>query len=84
MTRFRFGAKIGSGGFGDVYEAVRIDDDDWVVESDLAEENLRPELESDEEALARFRREVRYLGDTDHPNVLPVVGRNLSASPRGL
>lgn len=79
--RFRFGAHIGSGGFGTVEEAVRLDEDDNVVQDGLAQKKLLPQYAGDEEALARFKREVRYLDEMDHPNVIPVVGRNLSASP---
>lgn len=79
--RFRFGAHIGSGGFGTVEEAVRIDEEGAVVEEGLAQKKLLPEFVKDAEAVARFRREVRYLDEMDHPHVIPVVGRNLSASP---
>jgi tRNA A-37 threonylcarbamoyl transferase component Bud32 len=79
--RFRFGDHIGSGGFGTVEAAVRIDDDGDVVEDSLAQKKLLPEHLDDSEALARFKREVRYLAEMDHPNVIPVLGRNLSASP---
>jgi eukaryotic-like serine/threonine-protein kinase len=78
---FRVGAHIGSGGFGSVEEAVRIDDDGNVIEDGLAQKKLLPQFEGDQEAVARFRREVRYLGEMEHPHVIPVVGRNLSASP---
>jgi serine/threonine protein kinase len=78
---FRFGAHIGSGGFGSVEEAVRLDDENNVIEDGLAQKKLIPALAEDSEAVARFKREVRYLAEMDHPHVIPVLGRNLSASP---
>jgi eukaryotic-like serine/threonine-protein kinase len=81
MTRFRFGDHIGSGGFGSVEEAYRIDDDGEILEEGLAQKKLLSKWEEDAEALARFRREVRFLTEMDHPNILPVLGRNLSAKP---
>src|SRR4051812_42540804 len=81
MARFRFGAHIGSGGFGDVAQATLVDDDDAAIGPPLAVKKLRDELVTNAEAVARFRREVRYLDSIDHPHVMPVIGRNLSDSP---
>lgn len=81
MATFRFGAHIGSGGYGSVEEACRLDGDGNVVEEGLAQKKLLPKWENDPEALARFRREVRFQSEMDHPNILPVIGRNLSAKP---
>lgn len=79
--KFRFGAHIGSGGFGSVEEAARLDDDGNVVEDGLAQKRLLPSLTGDDEAVARFKREVRYLDEMQHPHVVPVLGRNLSDDP---
>jgi serine/threonine protein kinase len=81
MTRFRFGAHIGSGGFGVVEEALRLDSDGSALEERLARKKLLPKWEKDPEAVARFRREVRILSEMDHPHILPVLGRNLTAKP---
>jgi serine/threonine protein kinase len=81
--RFRIGAHIGSGGFGTVEEATRVDGDGNVLDADLAQKKLLPQWANDAETLGRFRREVRLLDEMDHPNVLPVLGRNLSDNPRG-
>jgi hypothetical protein len=81
MASYRFGAHIGSGGFGDVAQATQIDDAGDPVGPPLAVKRLRDELLAVTEAVERFRREVRYLDSIDHPNVMPVVARNLSASP---
>lgn len=79
--RFKFGNLIGSGGFGDVFEAARLDEHGNIVDTNLAVKKLRPEWTADEKALNRFRREVRYLQALDHRNILPIVGRNLSVDP---
>lgn len=76
MTRFRFGDKIGSGGFGVVSHAVRIGDG-----APFAVKHLSKELLDNEEAVKRFRREVRLQRGLRHPNIVPIVGANLSATP---
>ncbi|MGE4427490.1 MAG: protein kinase [Solirubrobacteraceae bacterium] len=83
MIRFRYDKNpLGSGGFGRVHPASRVDDSGAVVDGDLAIKFLKPEWCQDQEALVRFGREVRLQQEAlDHPNVLPVVGRNLSADP---
>lgn len=78
--RFRFGAHIGSGGFGSVEEATRIHDGGFEEEG-LACKRLLDKWLDQEEAVERFKREVRLLDEMDHPNILPVLGRNLSAVP---
>lgn len=58
------------------------DDGKTVLQDGLAVKTLKKEHLDDDEAIARFVREVRLLDDElDHPNVMPVLGRNLSASP---
>lgn len=81
MTRFRRGAHIGSGGFGTVDEATEVTDDGTVVRDGLAQKTLLDRWAHDKEALARFKREVRMLDEMDHPNIITLVGRNLSADP---
>lgn len=76
MARFRFGARIGSGGFGVVSHATRVSDG-----APFAVKHLATELLDDEEALRRFRREVRLQRLLQHRNIQPIVGANLSASP---
>jgi eukaryotic-like serine/threonine-protein kinase len=78
---FRWGEHIGSGGFGTVDEAFRIDDDGTVLESGLARKKLLDEWLGDDEAVARFKKEVRLLDEMEHENILSVEGRNLSDSP---
>jgi serine/threonine protein kinase len=59
--------QIGAGGMGVVYRAhgERLD-------RDVALKVLSPELSSDQEFLARFRREARTLSRLNHPNVATV------------
>lgn len=76
MTRFRFGEKIGSGGFGVVSHATRVEDG-----SPFAVKHLSVDVLSDEDAVRRFRREVRLQRELQHPNIVPIVGANLSATP---
>ena len=83
MAQFRFGEHLGSGGFGSVRRAMRVSDDGKTVLQDgLAVKTLNQKHLDDQDALARFIREVRLLDEElDHPNVMPALGRNLSASP---
>src|ERR1017187_1532409 len=81
MAEFRIGNHIGSGGFGTVEEATRIDNAGAVLEEGLAQKKLLPRWENNAEAVARFQREVRILSEMDHPHILPILGRNLSAKP---
>lgn len=66
-----------------VRSAVRLGGDgETVVEDGLAVKSLSLEHVGDEDAVARFVREVRLLDEElDHPNVMPVIARNLSATP---
>jgi serine/threonine protein kinase len=80
MSRFSFQGEIGSGGFGVVRRASRLDDDGNVVDTDLAAKFL--DDVDDEDAAARFVREVRLLHEElDHENIVPILGRNLKANP---
>jgi hypothetical protein len=47
----------------------------------MAVKFLRDDLLGDEDAVRRFIKEVRLLDTLDHPNVVPVLGRNLSKRP---
>jgi serine/threonine protein kinase len=73
MARYRFGAKIGSGGFAEVVECTRVEDD-----AKFAAKRL---LSRDPEQLKRFAREVRMQATLSHPNILPVLARNLDSDP---
>jgi serine/threonine protein kinase len=81
MAKFQIGAHIGSGGFGTVDEATEINERGGVVQRGLARKKLLEKWLGDDQAIARFKREVRMLDEMDHPNIITVLGRNLSAKP---
>lgn len=59
--------KIGQGGMAEVYRAYQPQLERWV-----AVKILRPTEASDEEFLARFRREARTIAALRHPNILTI------------
>lgn len=79
--RFEIGEHIGSGGFGTVDAATRVDRGEGEFEPALVRKALLHEHLGNEEAVDRFKREVRILDELDHPNILPILGRDLSAQP---
>ncbi len=60
-------ARVGSGGFAEVYEVM-----DLQLERRLAIKVLRPDQAWGEGTLARFRDEARAIAALDHPNILPI------------
>ena len=60
-------ARVGSGGFAEVYEVL-----DRQLDRRLAVKVLRPDLIWAEGTLARFREEARAIAALDHPNILPI------------
>jgi serine/threonine protein kinase/tetratricopeptide (TPR) repeat protein len=62
--RFRLLREVGSGGMGQVFEAV-----DTELSVPVALKVIRPEIATNAEALARFRQEVRLARRITHPNV---------------
>jgi tRNA A-37 threonylcarbamoyl transferase component Bud32 len=65
--QYAVGARVGSGGFAEVYEVQ-----DRQLERRLAVKVLRPDLIWAEGTLARFREEARAIAALDHPNILPL------------
>ncbi len=63
--RFRLVRHIGSGGMGDVYEAL----DEQMEGSRIALKTIRPSLAENAVALARFKDEVRLARKISGPNV---------------
>lgn len=62
--RFRIVGFIASGGMGEVYEA-----EDEELRERVAVKTIRPEILSQPNAIARFRREVHLARQVTHPNV---------------
>ena len=65
--RYRIMARLGSGGMGEVYRA-----EDLALGQEVALKFLPEKLTGNEEALARFRSEVRIARQVSHPNVCRV------------
>ena len=65
--RYRIVDLLGRGGMGEVYRA-----DDLTLEQTVALKFLPASLSDNEEALARFRNEVRIARQVSHPNVCRV------------
>ena len=66
-NRFRLVRPLGEGGMGTVHEAV-----DLLSGASIALKRMRPELATDERAVARFRREGAALAAIRHPGVVEV------------
>jgi eukaryotic-like serine/threonine-protein kinase len=63
-SRFEIVRHVGTGGMGQVYEARDLD-----LDMPVALKIIRPEIASNPEVLARFKREVRLTRQITHPNV---------------
>ncbi len=65
--RYRIVAVLGKGGMGEVYRA-----DDLILEQPVALKFLPEAVDKDENALERFRNEIRVARRVSHPNVCRV------------
>jgi serine/threonine protein kinase len=72
-------ALIGAGGMGEVYRAH-----DTELNRDVAIKVLPELLASDEERLARFRREAQTLASLNHPNIAAIYGLEQSGDVHAL
>ncbi len=75
MAKYQRQSKIASGGFGCVYRAKRIEDDQIVAFKVLE----GPDITNEDRI--RFTREVRIQLQLDHPHIVPILGSNLTANP---
>jgi Tol biopolymer transport system component len=69
LNHYEIVAKIGAGGMGEVYRAR-----DTKLGREVAVKVLPPEFASDQERLARFRREAKVLAQLHHPNIASIFG----------
>ena len=60
---------IGAGGMGEVYRGR-----DGALNRDVAIKVLPPAMATDQERLARFKREAQVLASLNHPNIAHVYG----------
>ena len=63
-SRFEIGPHLGSGGMGEVYQAL-----DLELGGHVALKVLRPHMSTSPEFAARFRREVQLARRVTHPNI---------------
>lgn len=78
MNGFKMGERIGSGGFCQVHKVTQLVEGK-VVGPDMAMKRLLPEHLGDDVVRHRFEREARLMDDTlDHPNIVPIIHRNVS------
>lgn len=63
-SRYEIVAEVGRGGMGIVYKAL-----DRRLGRPVCLKSLHPEMSSDPERLARFRREARVVSSLNHPNI---------------
>lgn len=75
---FKLGNRVGDqSGFGQVFEAVRIVNG---VEQEEAYV-VKKLIQLDDDSIARFKREVRYLTKLDHPRIVKTQGNHLGKEP---
>src|SRR3990172_8181602 len=69
LAHYDITAHLGSGGFGDVYQAT-----DTKLGRSVAIKLLPEEFNHDAERVARFQREARVLASLNHPNIAAIYG----------
>jgi eukaryotic-like serine/threonine-protein kinase len=79
LGSYRITAKLGSGGMGEVYRAR-----DIRLARDVALKVLPEGLASDEDRLARFRREAQLLAALNHTNIAAIYGLEESGKTTAL
>src|SRR6059036_517240 len=69
LDHYKITAHLGSGGFGDVYQAA-----DTKLGRSVAIKLLPQAFARDAERVARFQREARLLASLNHPNIATLYG----------
>src|SRR5207249_1880227 len=69
LAHFTITAHLGSGGFGEVYQAT-----DTKLGRSVAIKLLPAAFAQDAERVARFEREARVLASLNHPNIAAIHG----------
>src|SRR3972149_379852 len=69
LAHYDITAHLGSGGFGDVYQAT-----DTKLGRSVAIKLLPEAFARDAERVARFQREARVLASLNHPNIAAIYG----------
>jgi serine/threonine protein kinase len=72
LSHYDVTAHLGSGGFGDVYQAT-----DTKLGRSVAIKLLPEALARDAERGARFQREARVLASLNHPNIAAVFNKRI-------
>ena len=62
---YKLVSKIGEGGMGEVYEAAHV-----YIDKKFAIKLLRPEITTNQEAVARFHQEARTASSIGHENIV--------------
>jgi serine/threonine protein kinase len=75
MARYRKQDRIDAGGFGCVFKALCLDNNEIVAFKELSGRVFSVEERK------RFAREVKIQTSLSHPNIVPILGSNLSAEP---
>jgi eukaryotic-like serine/threonine-protein kinase len=75
LGRFQIVRHVGSGGMGDVYEAL-----DLELGQTIALKTIRPDIAGDEAALSRFKKEVQLARRVTGPNVCRIHELFLASS----
>ena len=73
MAKYENQAKLGSGGFCEVWACIREEDGESFAKKVLKGKS--------EEGIKRFRREVRILSKLDHPRIIKVLAKRLEEPP---
>jgi hypothetical protein len=76
MPRYRDIGTIGSGGFGEVYKVVRIEDG-----REFARKVLADPAPLDPSDVERFKREVRLLRTLNHPRIVKIIDSHVVKEP---